>query len=122
MIKKLRILIVDDEPDILDILAEEFIEIGHTIFKAQSGEEAVECLKKEMIDVVISDYRMPNGNGMMVLDYVNKMNKKPLFFFVSGQSDISISQCLKAGALNFFAKPFDLDFLVCEVLSKAKDL
>jgi FixJ family two-component response regulator len=58
---------------------------------------------------------MPNGNGMSVLDFVSKMPKKPFFFFVSGQADISSDAAVQAGAKKFFSKPFDLEELIAEI-------
>ena len=60
---------------------------------------------------------MPNGNGMSVLDEVQRIekSKRPEFFFVSGQADISIQDALNAGAKKFFSKPFDLDDLINEI-------
>jgi DNA-binding NtrC family response regulator len=113
--KNLSVLIVDDEPDILDLMEEEFKYCGYTTISAICGNDAVRILGDQHIDVVISDYKMPNGNGMTVLSYVNKMNKKPYFYFVSGQADVSVEDAISAGARKFFSKPFDLDELIKEV-------
>lgn len=111
----MKVLVVDDEMDILELMAEEFTIRGHEVSIAQSGNDAVEILKVKIFDVVISDFKMPNGNGMVVLEFVNLLNPRPIFYFVSGQADISIERCLEAGAKKFFSKPFDLDLLVSSV-------
>jgi DNA-binding NtrC family response regulator len=72
-------------------------------------------LNTQKIDIVVSDYKMPNGNGMSVLSHVNKMAVRPMFFFVSGQADVSIEDALRAGAQRFFPKPFDLDELIKDI-------
>jgi DNA-binding NtrC family response regulator len=114
--KNLKVLIVDDEPDILDLMEEEFSYCGYQTITAICGNDAINVLETQDIDIVVSDYKMPNGNGMAVLTYVNSMNKKiPIFFFVSGQADVSIEDALKAGAKKFFTKPFDLDELIKEI-------
>lgn len=114
----MKILIVDDERDILEIMAEEFTFKGHVVSTASSGNEAIEILKRDTFDVIVSDFKMPNGNGMTVLNYVKTLNPRPRFFFVSGYADLSVSDCIKAGATDFFPKPFDLDILVSEVENK----
>lgn len=114
--KNISVLIIDDEPDILELMEEEFRYCGYTTLTATSGNEAVQILQKTPIDIVVSDYKMPNGNGMVVLDYVNKMNTgRPIFYFVSGQADVSVEDALKAGAKKFFTKPFDLDELIRQI-------
>ena len=77
----LKILIVDDEPDILELIAEEFNHHGHVVSIASSGNEAIEFLKKGKFDFVVSDFKMPNGSGLDILNFVNLMDVKPIFFF-----------------------------------------
>ncbi|MDO9181023.1 MAG: response regulator [Bacteriovorax sp.] len=115
----MKILIVDDEPDILELMVEEFTYKGHNVFTAMSGNEAVRKIQENSFDAVVSDFKMPDGNGMVVLKFVNTLPNKPAFFFVSGQADVSVEDCLKAGAIAFFSKPFDLDELVVEVEKKS---
>lgn len=109
------VLIVDDEPDILELMEEEFRYCGYQTLTAVCGNDAIKILDSKHIDIVVSDYKMPNGNGMAVLSHVNKMDKKPVFFFVSGQADVSTEDALRAGAKKFFSKPFDLDELIKEI-------
>lgn len=118
--KNLKVLIVDDEPDILELMEEEFKYCGFDTLTAICGNDAVKVLADSTIDIVVSDYKMPNGNGMTVLSHVNKMNKKPYFYFVSGQADVSVEDALSAGARKFFSKPFDLDELIKEIETDLK--
>lgn len=113
--KNLMVLIVDDEPDILELMEEEFRYCGYQTMTAVCGNDAIKLLDSQAIDIVVSDYKMPNGNGMAVLSHVNKMTKKPVFFFVSGQADVSTEDAVRAGARKFFSKPFDLDELIKEI-------
>lgn len=116
----ITVLIVDDEPDILELMEEEFIYYGYKTLTAECGNDAIKMIRQGNIDVIVSDYKMPNGNGMAVLDEVQSMEPKdrPEFFFVSGQADISIQDALNAGAKKFFSKPFDLDDLINEIESE----
>lgn len=113
--RKMKILIVDDEHDILEILAEEFKFYGHEIEMAVSGNEAIEKLKLSQFDVIVSDYRMPNGNGMTLLNFVNSLVVKPIFFFMTAQADASENDCLDHGATSFFRKPFEMDALIKKI-------
>lgn len=120
---KYTVLIVDDEPDILELMEEEFNYYGYQTMTADCGVDAIQKIRSNKFDIVVSDYKMPNGNGMSVLDEVNSMAKdiRPEFFFVSGQADISIKDALDAGAKKFFSKPFDLDDLI-KVIEKELSL
>lgn len=114
--KNLKVLIVDDEPDILELMEEEFRFCGYQTKTAICGNDAIKILSVEPVDIVVSDYKMPNGNGMAVLSHVNNLaGKHPLFYFVSGQADVSTEDAVKAGARKFFSKPFDLDELIKEI-------
>lgn len=111
----LKILIIDDDQEILELLIETFSAEGHQITTAISGYAAIRILEKNTYDIIISDYRMANGNGMIVLNHVSLMKKKPIFYFFSGQADVSIEECLKAGATKFFSKPFDFEPMFLEI-------
>ncbi|WP_198295972.1 response regulator [Bacteriovorax sp. Seq25_V] len=114
---KNKILIIDDEPDILELLAEELEYEGFATACAGSGNDAVRILENENFDLVISDYKMPNGNGKVVLDYVKSIpeSRRPVFFFVSGQADMSFEEALNEGVRKFFYKPFDLEELIVAI-------
>lgn len=112
------ILIADDEPDILELMVEEFEENNFNVVSVGCGNDGVALLSSgNKIDIILSDFKMPNGSGMTILEAVNKMPEadRPLFFFVSGQSDIPIEECLNKGAKKFFTKPFDLDELIEDI-------
>lgn len=112
------IMIVDDEPDICEMLADEFEMSGFKILTANGGNEAFDKLKENKgVNVIISDVRMPNGDGASLLDSVNTLPKedRPIFFFITGQADITKSQAIEKGAKDFFSKPFNLMELVEEV-------
>ena len=113
--KNLMVLIVDDEPDILELMEEEFRYCGYQTITAICGNDAIELLNTKPVDIVVSDFKMPNGNGMEILFHISVMNKKPVFFFVSGQADVSTEDAIRAGAKKFFSKPFNLDELIKEI-------
>jgi DNA-binding NtrC family response regulator len=113
--KNLTVLVIDDEPDILELIEDEFKYQGYDTLRATCGNDAIEILKSSKVDIVVSDFKMPNGNGMSVLTYVLTMAKKPHFFFVSGQADVSPEVAIQAGAKKFFSKPFDLEELIGDI-------
>lgn len=112
---KKKILVVEDEPLLLELISQELRFSGFAVKEAICGNEAIDILEHEKFDFVISDYKMPNGNGMTVLNHVQKMKTPPVFIFISAQAEVSVEECLKAGAKRFFSKPFDLDKLIYEI-------
>ena len=113
--KDLTVLIVDDEPDLLELIEDEFKMAGYKTLSAKSGNEAIKVLNKHTVDFIVSDYKMPDGNGLNVLNFSKTLPVKPVFFFVSGQADMSTESMIEQGARKFFSKPFDLDELIKEI-------
>ena len=111
----MNVLIVDDEQDLLDLVSEVMKLYGHKTITALSGNLAVEKLKSEAVDVVVSDLKMPDGDGLFLLNFVNQMTTKPMFFLVSGHADYSPNEALSAGATKFFQKPYEIEDLIAAI-------
>lgn len=108
-----RLLVVDDEPELREVIAEAFRLYGAEVQVAESGTQAQQMLEGSSVELVISDIRMPNGDGVALLDAVRSRNpRRPGFIFVSGFSDLSPEEGLKRGAQAFLPKPFDMDELL----------
>ncbi|MDH5414775.1 MAG: response regulator [Flavobacteriaceae bacterium] len=118
-----KVLIVDDEKDIVFLLELEFDEYNYVVEKAHSGKSALELIHKNKYDVILSDYRMPDGDGRFLLENVMEIpvEERPLFFFMSGQADISEDEALKKGAARFFKKPFDTEYLIQKITKILKE-
>jgi len=113
------VLVVDDEPDLRDLLAYEFEEMGCTVIQAESGRDGARVFDSKTIDVVVSDIRMPGGSGLDLLDHVrNHINGvMPPFFLITGFADVSEEQAMEKGARRLFHKPFDID----EIMNAVKN-
>jgi CheY-like chemotaxis protein len=108
-LKKKQVLIVDDEVDLREMLALELKNYQTAVFEAKNGLEAFELIKKENIDLVISDIRMPGGNGIEFLKKTKALNiKSPQFVFITAYSDITIEELFALGAAGIVEKPFDI--------------
>ncbi|MFQ5824260.1 MAG: response regulator [bacterium] len=104
-----NILIIDDEEVIIDILKRRFARMGFSVSTAFDGLQGIEVIKKENIDVVICDIKMPKGiSGVEVFNATKKYNPKARFVAISGHlfSDESIQGIIKDGASLFIKKPF----------------
>jgi DNA-binding NtrC family response regulator len=100
------ILVVDDDAGTRGALKNALADEGYAVETAANGDEAWEYLGEHEADVVISDVRMRNGDGLSLLDKV-RSNKpeNPLFFLMSGYSDVSPSEAIAHGANAYFHKP-----------------
>ncbi|NUM87562.1 MAG: response regulator [Bdellovibrionales bacterium] len=106
--KGVRILIVDDEPDLREILCDGFALRGAEVASASNAEQALEALRLQEFDLVISDVRMPKGGGMRILEGLPELGKTHLpVVLVTGFSDVSENDALQKGAKIMIAKPFD---------------
>ena len=102
------VLVVDDDPDLLEVLVIIFEGEGFKVFSAGDGGEAINLVKSKNIDVVVSDIRMPTVGGVELLKQIKQHNPhKPIVIFVTGFSDITEKQALEAGASAIFTKPFN---------------
>ena len=121
------IIIVDDEPDILDIGQNTLEQFGYTVLMARSGEEAVETYARRgrEIDLVILDLGMPGMGGEKCLQELLTMNPSVKVLIASGYAATQTVQgILEVGASGFMAKPYRLEDMlkkVREVLDGEKD-
>lgn len=114
------VLIIDDEKDIVELLAEEFEDNGFEVEQAFSVSGAIEILNQKNFDIVLSDFRMPDGTGLELLERVKSETNTTRFFFISGQADILPQEASELGAEMFFYKPFDIDELVQSIVKITK--
>lgn len=115
-LKKYKILVVDDDDDLREIMFSIFEGQGFSVLEADNGVKAFDVITKNNIDMLISDIRMPGGDGLTLLEKVRIYNPTiPIVIFVTGFSDVSISDCIKKGAKQVFSKPFNQKELISYV-------
>ncbi|HBR57941.1 MAG TPA: Fis family transcriptional regulator, partial [Blastocatellia bacterium] len=107
-----NILIVDDEQSYRQLLTLVFQGDGHTIRTANNGREALELLRGEPADVVISDVRMPDMDGIEMLRAIREtMPDLGVVFMTAFASVDTAREAFKLGADDFVTKPFDVEEL-----------
>ena len=105
-----RILVVDDDAAILDVLGQYMKIIGLDAVCAPSGEEALAIFKKDRFDIVISDIKMANMDGLTLLGEVKRIDPDVLFIIITGYPSIeSVLEAMKKGATDYLVKPFQFD-------------
>ena len=111
-----RILVVDDEPDGREVLSEVLELGGYSVLCAGSGNEALKVLEKEPVDLILTDLRMPDGDGLFLLREVRHQHAtRPIVAFISGYADIPAEQTEELGPQRIFEKPYGLDELLAGV-------
>ncbi|MDX9827254.1 MAG: sigma-54 dependent transcriptional regulator [Spirochaetia bacterium] len=107
------ILIVDDEKNIRDGLAEAFALEGYATLCAQDGQEAQSILDDHYVDLVVTDLKMPKVSGMELLQYIKRHWQNVPVIIITAHGDISEAvAAMQYGALEFITKPLDLDHLL----------
>ena len=104
-----KILIVDDEENILKALQRTLMDEGYTIETARDGMEALEKLKTYSADVVLSDNMMPGMSGLNLLQQVKQLYPNIIGILITGRSDIkiTISAINQGEVFRFLLKPWD---------------
>jgi len=110
--KDYSILIIDDEEAQRNVLKGYLEKKGFKIFTASSGNEGVKSVKDNMIDIILSDYKMPDITGLEVLEQVKKINPEISFVILTAYGTIENAvRAMRLGAFDYISKPVDLDEL-----------
>jgi len=113
---KARILIVDDEKEFVDSLAERLSMRDYDITTSFSGQEAVEKLKGYNFDVVILDVAMPGMDGIATLREIKKLKPLTEVLMLTGNATVETAvEGMKLGALDYVLKPCEIDELVAKI-------
>jgi len=111
-----RVLIVDDNHDLADNLAELLEDEGYTVETAYSGERALELASAEIFDTVLTDVRMPGISGVDLIKRLRGLNPDTSFLLMTAySSDAVLSEALRAGVRAVLTKPVELDLLLARL-------
>jgi two-component system response regulator PilR (NtrC family) len=105
-----KVLLVDDEPDLLELLELTLSRMGLDTVRAESVSEAIKVLDKEPIDLCLTDMRLPDGEGLRVIEHINNKGLDvPIAVITAYGSAANAVAALKAGAFDYLAKPVALE-------------
>jgi two-component system response regulator PilR (NtrC family) len=109
---KPRVLVVDDEPSMRDMLRIVLRRDGYDVVVAEGGKEAIAHIHDSPFDVLLSDIRMPDASGVDVLRAAKAVNPEILAFMMTAfaSTDTAV-EAMRLGALDYFTKPFSMDEL-----------
>ncbi|OQY06261.1 MAG: two-component system response regulator [Desulfobacteraceae bacterium 4572_123] len=111
-----KVLLVDDEKDFIEMLSLRLKEVGEKITVAYSGQEALDTLEKDNIDVVILDIKMPGMDGIETLREIKKQFPLVEVIMLTGHGSTETAvEGMKLGAFDYLMKPADFDDLTLKL-------
>lgn len=112
----MKILIIDDERSIRNSLKEILADEGYDVDVAENGAQGCAMVDKEKYSVIFCDIKMPEMDGMEVLDRLSQMGVDSAVIMISGHGDIDTAvECIKKGAFDFIQKPLDLNRILITI-------
>ncbi|WFS61775.1 response regulator [Pseudodesulfovibrio thermohalotolerans] len=119
--KKIRLLLVDDETDFLNAYARRFVRRNVEITPATSGQEAIDKIRENEFDVVILDVMMPGMNGLETLRRIKAIEPDLPVIILTGHADSrALIEGMDMGAFDFLLKPVGTDELYFKVLDAVR--
>ncbi len=116
---KIKILLVDDEKDFVETLAERLQLRDFEVTTALNGPDAVKLVKEQDFDVIFLDVKMPGMDGIEALKQIKNIKLLPQVIMLTGNATVETAiQGMKVGAYDYIMKPVDTDNLV-ELIGKA---
>jgi signal transduction histidine kinase len=109
---KQTILLVDDEPDIRDVLSLSLHDMGYDVYEAENGDEALRIFKDKQPPMVMTDIKMPGMDGIELLKKIKHENPETEVIMITGHGDMDLAiRSLKCEATDFITKPINVDAL-----------
>jgi DNA-binding response OmpR family regulator len=111
-IKRGKVLVIDDEPSIVELFTDYLTGQGFDVISAGGGEEGLDRLRSDSPDIVLLDMRMPGVDGLETLRRIRKVNMGVPVLMVSGNDDIAAAkEAIALGAFDYTLKPVDFNYL-----------
>src|SRR3954462_11599892 len=117
-----RILVVDDERSMRELLAIVLRREGYEVLLAENGRGAIDLLEREPVDILISDIKMPDLSGVDVLRAAKKVDQDILGIMITAFASTETAvEAMRLGACDYLSKPFDIDLLKMKVREKIEN-
>lgn len=115
-----RVLIVDDEPDVRKVVKLTLTKAGYDVIEAEDGEKAIATIKEGenplLLDVIISDIRMPKINGVEAINYFQQQWPSVPLIVLTGFPDMEMATgFIKKGIVDYLVKPVEKEKLIASV-------
>jgi DNA-binding NtrC family response regulator len=118
---QLHVLVVDDDSAVRDVLQEALTQEEYSVSTAEDGAAAIQAVKDSVVHIVITDFQLPDIDGLEIIDRLAKLDAKIIPIMMTGFGTIETAvRAMKSGAFDFITKPFDLE-AVAVVVRKAAE-
>jgi response regulator RpfG family c-di-GMP phosphodiesterase len=121
MIEGSKILLVDDSPDIIQLVSDFLAPYSCEVYKASTGKQAIDVLSGKAVEIVILDVKLPDTDGISLLDTIRLQDPTIAVVMITGYNDPDlIIEAMKRGASDFLMKPFSIDKLLLGIMKVRK--
>jgi len=123
MVRKISILIVDDEESVRDSLYNWFIEDGYRVESAENAKKALTILESDQFDIILADIKMPGMDGLEMLRRIKSIKSDSIVIVMTAFATVDTAvKALKDGAYDYITKPFDPDDLTHLIRNATKQI
>jgi two-component system response regulator PilR (NtrC family) len=113
---KARILVVDDERAIRDLLSEALREAGYEVLSAGGGDEASAILREENVQIAICDIKMPGMDGLELLRHIRDVSPETVVILITAYASVETAvNALRSGAFDYFLKPLIFEDIIAKI-------
>lgn len=118
-----KILVVDDEASVRELFSGVFVEEDYEVIAAETGDQALDILRQDNIDVIFLDLKLFGMNGVDLCRQIRKTKPVSMIFAITGWAPLfDIEECREAGFDDYFEKPLNMDILLAVVGDSFKKL
>ena len=117
----MKVLIIDDDPDVLEFLRAFFVNLGHNVVLKNSAKEGLKEIVVNQPDLVLLDIMMPDKDGLTLLKEIKEVDKEVSVAMITAYKDAErVIEAFRLGALDCLLKPFNLEYIINTVLPKVR--
>ncbi|MBN1621041.1 MAG: response regulator [Endomicrobiales bacterium] len=117
----MRVLVIDDDPFVLEFLKTFFENLKHEVILVDSSEEGMKKLVTEQPDLVLLDIMLPKKDGITLLKEMKEIDKEVSIAMITAYKDAErVIEAFRLGAIDCLLKPFNVDYIVNTVLPRVK--
>ena len=119
MNSKMRVLVIDDDPDVLEFLKTFFENLGHDIILTNNAADGVKQVVVSTPDLVLLDIMLPEKDGLTILKEIKDVDKEVPVAMITAYKDAErVIEAFRLGAIDCLLKPFNLDYIINTVLPR----